>query len=151
MESLRSPHSRALAVLKEQIKVSGITKKLASLKMVLFNVRFTFSIQAIESAIVFFQTHFQLLASLKLVSHRAVCSCRSFTFCSSWQIIMRLVRRLNWNCIARKACSRGGKLRYSIQAFKVANKRGIGSANKRLVWNRFALHTAGRYMYITID
>jgi len=55
-----------------QIKVSGINKKQASLKLVLFRVRFTFAVQAISRATFFFQTVLQLTASLKLGNYRAV-------------------------------------------------------------------------------
>ncbi len=57
-----------------------------------------------------------------------------------------IVSNQGWKCSARKACLKGGKLKPSIQICKAAKTISSFAVNKRLVWNRFALHTAGRYV-----
>ena len=55
-------------------------------------------------------------------------------------------RSVDFNSGARKACSNTGRLKPSRSLCNTQTTMVSPSANKRLVWNRFALHTAERYV-----
>ena len=55
------------------------------------------------------------------------------------------VLSVDFNSGARKACFNIGRLEPFQSSCNTQTTMVTPSANKRLVWNRFALHTAGRY------
>ena len=91
----------------------------------------------------------QLTASLILVNQRAICSYSKLYI--QWLQFNNaaIVSKLNWKGSARKACSKGGKLKPSIQIFKALNTKAFFAVNKALIvkLRRFAapLPIARRY------